>query len=289
MYVERSWREEGVDLVRAICGGLLFGVPLLYTMELWGLGDLSRPAATLVVLVAMALPVFALARTVGFRAAKDVRARDAAADTVEALALGLLVTAGVLVLLREIRPGSPVASSLGKVVYESVPFVLGIGLARQFLGGSRVTGESDESGSSDPAPLDDTDESSSAPLADLGASTLGAVFVALSIAPTDEVPVIASALTPAWLLCFVAASLVASYAIVFVAGFRRQDERYAASGAFQRPITETVVSYLLSLLVAFALLWLFQRGVTPWRDGLARAIVLGFPAAIGGAAGRLVV
>ena len=87
----------------------------------------------------------------------------------------------------------------------------------------------------------------------------------------------------------VVASLLASYGIVFVAGFSGQGARRTHRGAFQRPITETVVCYLLSLAVALLLLWMFQRGVEPWNDVLARVIVLGFPAAIGGAAGRLAI
>jgi putative integral membrane protein (TIGR02587 family) len=288
---ERSWADELLDLVSAASGGLLFGVPLLYTLEVWDIGARSTPTATLLVLLATALPLFALAKTAGFRATAAVHARDAAADTVEGIAVGLVVTAIVLLLLREVRVGDPAASSLGKVVYESVPFCLGIGLARQFLHGSRVTGESDDADGSDQrgSTADDRDDDLPVPLADLGASVVGATLVALSIAPTDEVAVIASALTPAWLLALVVASLVASYAIVFAAGFRRQEARYSARGAFQRPITETMVSYLLGVIVALVLLWLFQRGGTPPSEGLAHAIVLGLPAAVGGAAGRLVV
>ena len=84
-----------------------------------------------------------------------------------------------------------------------------------------------------------------------------------------------------------AASLLASYGIVFVAGFGDQEGRHTQEGPFQRPITETVVSYLVSLGVAAVLLWLFQRGGAPFDDLLTRVVVLGFPAAVGGAAGRL--
>lgn len=289
------WRAELVDLVRAASGGLLFGVPLLYTMEVWWTGTHSRPHEMVAVLVLLMLPVFALNKTAGFRSTRDRRASDAAADTIEAVALGLVVTAVVLVMLREITPDTPLTAALGKVVYESLPFCLGIGVARHFLHGDRASdddSESDGQGSVDRA-NDPSEPEDAGPkggtLADLGASTIGAVFVALSIAPTDEVPMLASAMTPAWLLVIVAASLVASYAIVFVAGFSRQDQRHAHHGIFQRPITETVVCYLLALLTALVLLWAFQRGVEPWTDVLTRVVVLGFPAAVGGAAGRLAI
>ena len=273
----------------------MFGVPLLYTMEVWWIGSHSRPRDAAVVLVLLMVPVFALNRTAGFRETRDQRVVDAVTDTIEAVAVGLVVTAIVLIVLREIRFDDPLAPSLGKIVYESVPFCLGIGVARHFLHGNRVGGDDDSENEDKAASTrrgnakaDDIEQSHGA-LADLGVSTVGAVFIALSIAPTDEVPLIASALSPAWLLLIIAASLVASYAIVFVAGFSRQEQRHAHRGAFQRPITETVVCYLLALLTALVLLWSFRRGLEPWPDVLNRVVVLGFPAAIGGAAGRLAI
>jgi putative integral membrane protein (TIGR02587 family) len=252
----------------------------------------------LVVLGVLAVPVFALNRTSGFRSRRDTRIRDAADDTIEALAVGIVVTLGVLVLLREITPESALEPSLGKVVYESVPFCLGVGVARHFLSGRR-SDDGDEGGADaegDEGPGGDDELTETPPraqlhptIADLAATVLGATFVALSIAPTDEVPMIAAATQPVWLLAFVAASLLASYGIVFVAGFGDQEGRHTQEGPFQRPITETVVSYLCSLGVAAVLLWLFQRGGAPFDDLLTRAVVLGFPAAVGGAAGRLAV
>ena len=278
---------EVINAVRAASGGLLFGVPLLYTMEVWWTGTHTTPLQMLTVLGLLTVPVLALNKTSGFRATRDVRIRDAIADTVEAIAVGLVVTAVVLILLHEITSGTHLRTALGKIVYESVPFCLGVGLARHFLHGVRSGPEDDEKGSngdstSDNATLHPT-------FADLGATTLGAAFISLSIAPTDEVPMIASAMTPVALLVLMAASLATSYAIVFVAGFHKQEARHAHEGAFQRPLAETLVSYLVALVVAAMLLWLFQRGHAPWTDLLTRVVVLGFPAAVGGAAGRLAV
>ena len=61
------WRAEGTDVVRAVSGGLLFGVPLLYTMEVWWTGTHTEPHQMLVLLTLLALPIFALNRTAGFR------------------------------------------------------------------------------------------------------------------------------------------------------------------------------------------------------------------------------
>jgi putative integral membrane protein (TIGR02587 family) len=286
--VDGPWRAEVTALVRAASGGLLFGVPLLYTMEVWWTGSHTTPRQMLAVLALLSIPVLALNKTTGFRRSRDVRTRDAVADTVEALAVGIIVTAVVLALLQELTPDTGLRSGLGKIVYEAVPFCLGVGVARHFLHGGRADPD-DADGSATDGDGDDEAAALHPTLSDLGATVLGATFISLSIAPTDEVPMIASAMSPAWLLALVAVTLLTSYAIVFAADFHGQEGRHTQEGAFQRPITETLVSYLVSLVVAGLLLWLFQRGIRPSADLLTRVVVLGFPAAVGGAAGRLAV
>lgn len=282
-------RDELVDVVRAVSGGLLFGAPLLYTMEVWWTGTHTDPGQMAALLALLCVPVFVLNKTGGFRVSRDVRVLDAATDTIEAVAIGIVVTAGVLMMVREITSDTPLAVALGKVLYESIPFCLGIGVARHFLQGDRDGADDDSHNRTDGPQA----SKSAAPkalhptMADLGATAIGALFISLSIAPTDEVPLITSTMSPAWLLVVAGASLAATYTIVFVAGFSGQSDRHRHEGAFQSPATETIAAYLVALLMAAALLWMFQRGIEPWSDLLSRVIVLGFPAAIGGAAGRL--
>ncbi len=280
------WRDELTEVVRAMSGGLLFGVPLLFTMEVWWTGTHTDGIQMALVLILLFVPLLILNTTEGFRSSRDVRIRDAAADSVEALAIGVVVTGAVLVLLREVTVETPMQVVLGKVLYEAVPFCLGIGVARHFLQGGR-SGESDDRDGGGGNGGGGGETGLNADLADLGATTIGASFIALSIAPTDEVPLIASTISPAWLLLVMAASLAISYAIVFAAGFAGQERRNGQQGPLQRPLTETIVCYLVALIVAAFLLWVFQRGLDPPADLLTRVIVLGLPATVGGAAGRL--
>lgn len=287
MSVGGPWKAELSDLVRAMSGGLLFGVPLLYTMEVWWTGERTSPQQMAVVLALLFVPAFVLNKTAGFRTSRDVRLVDAAADTIETLAVGMVVTAVVLVLLRQINIDTPTGSIVGMVLYESFPFCLGVGVARHFLTGSRDT---EEEPGDDGTDSDGADENAlNETLADVGATTIGAVFVSLTIAPTDEIPMIAAGIDPLWLLVFVVASLLISYAIVFAAGFSGEERRRAQRGIFQKPITETVACYLVALAVAVVMLWVFRRGLDPWADGVTRVVILGLPAAIGGAAGRLAI
>lgn len=102
---------------------------------------------------------------------------------------------------------------------------------------------------------------------------------------------LAAAVSPPWVLLIIASSLVISYAIVFQAGFSNQQKRRQQKGIFQRPISETVMSYLVSLLAATFMLWFFQQLTLndPWTIWLEHTLLLGLPATIGGAAGRLAV
>ncbi|MBA2338407.1 MAG: DUF2391 family protein, partial [Acidimicrobiia bacterium] len=126
-----------VDIVRALSGGLLFGVPLLYTFEVWWTGSRTDPGEALAVLAITAVPVLVLNRTAGFRTTRDVRWRDALMDTAEAIALGVASVTVVLFILDEINGRTPLGEALGKIVYEALPFCIGIGVAAHILRGGR--------------------------------------------------------------------------------------------------------------------------------------------------------
>ncbi|MEM6754518.1 MAG: DUF2391 family protein, partial [Cyanobacteria bacterium P01_C01_bin.38] len=129
------WRSEINDIVRGGCGGFLFGIPLLYTMEVWWIGSSATPAMMLIALVLTFIVVYLLMRTEGFRKPKRFNRRyQEITETIEAMGIGLVCSACMLLLLRELAPGVSFQEALGKTVYESVPFSLGAALANQLLG-----------------------------------------------------------------------------------------------------------------------------------------------------------
>src|SRR5690606_11615586 len=115
-----------------------------YTMEVWWLGEHSSPVRMLSILAAVGVVLVALNSTAGFRSTKDVRVVDAVGDTIRALAIGIVATAAVLVMLREVTIESPLSSALGKIVNESVPFCLGIGVTRFLLSGNPTMAEEED-------------------------------------------------------------------------------------------------------------------------------------------------
>ncbi len=258
-------------------------------MEVWWIGSSVKMARLLLAMLLTFFIVLMLNRTAGFRKVNQATLQDELMDTVEAIAIGLVCTGFMLILLREITWETSLSESLGKLIYESVPFTLGVALANQFLSGE----DDSEANAEDSKPASQPKKQGTLfnTLADLGSTLIGAMIIAFSIAPTDEVPMLAAAVDGLWLLGVMGASLVISYAIVFAAGFANQPKRRQQKGLFQRPPSETVMSYLVSLGAACVMLVFFDKlqWDDPWQLWLSHSILLGLPATVGGAAGRLAI
>lgn len=294
---QSMWSRELDDLIRGVSGGFLFGIPLIYTMEVWWIGSVVQPQRMIVALVTTFVVVLLLNRMAGFRRSDDVSLIDAAMDSIEALAIGLVCVALMLLLLGEISFDSPLDENLGKIVFESVPFAIGVALANQFLyqAGGDQDEQQDQPGDQSGRERDQAEpgrqDQLRGTLSDIGATLVGATIIAFNIAPTDEIPMLAAATSPLWLLLIIAASLLISYGIVFEANFSDQQQRRQQQGIFQSPLSETVASYLVSIFAAAFMLWFFEQLSfdDPWRMWLDHIVLLGLPATVGGAAGRLAV
>ena len=283
------WRTELQAILRGIAGGFLFGIPLLYTVEVWAIGSATDPRWLLVVLGLTLLVVWLLTQVEGFRQTLALRPLEAILETIEAVGIGVLCAALALLLLRRITLATPLPEATGKLVFESVPFSLGVALARSTFQTKRSRDRrttaplSRRLTSPTLAKVRDT-------LVDLDATLIGAVLIGLSIAPTEEVPLVAASLPPLWLLLVMAASLVLSYTIVFASGFTDRTERLQR-GLLLSPPTETLVAYVVALAVSAIMLVVFQQlsPSDPWQEWLSDILVLGLPASIGGAAGRILI
>lgn len=286
----QSWSNQFDDMIRGASGGFLFGIPLLYTMEVWWIGSQTPPPVMLAILAATFAVVFLLNRTEGFRKTQSMHFLDTFMDSVEVLAIGIICATFMLFLLGEIRVGTPLEEALGKLILESVPFALGATLSRTFLSGDRWSSTNSEDSDNKGKQKKKADKQEiNATLADIGATLIGATIIAFNIAPTDEIPMLNASASPLWLLAILVASLIISYGIVFQAGFTTQKKRRQQQGIFQRPISETVASYLVSLFAAAFMLFFFNRLTIddPWTLWLSHTVLLGLPASIGGAAGRI--
>jgi putative integral membrane protein (TIGR02587 family) len=283
------WIEEMKAILRGAAGSFLFGIPLLYTVEVWAIGSSTDSLRLLAVQAVTFVVVLLLTQIEGFRRSLTIQPLETVLESIESLGIGIFCAAIALLLLRRITLATPLSEALGKLIFEGVPFSLGVTLARSTLerrrSGQRRTPETVSE--AEPVPTVATFRDS---LVDIDATLIGAIVIAFSIAPTEEIPIIASALPPLWLLLIMAASLLISYIIVFASGFTDRRAR-ARRGLLISPLAETLAAYVVVLMASAFMLVFFQQLTShdPWQEWLGNIIVLGLPASVGGAAGRILV
>ena len=289
------WIEELRAILRGAAGSFLFGIPLLYTVEVWAIGSSTGAIRLLAVQAATFVVVLLLTQIEGFRRSLSIHPVETVLESIEALGIGIVCAAIALVLLRRITLETPLSEALGKLIFEGVPFSLGVTLARSTLDrrSSRQRRTSVLEASileGEPILLSAAATGIRGTLVDIDATIIGAIVIAFSIAPTEEIAIVAAGLPPLWLLIVMAASLLISYIIVFASGFTDRSER-VQRGLLLSPLAETLLAYVVVLIASALMLIFFQQltGNDPWQEWLANIIVLGLPASVGGAAGRILV
>jgi len=258
------------DLARAFGGALLFSLPLLMTMEMWWFGFTLHPARLALFLAAAVPLLVGLAYYAGFSHRHHGLAH-AVLDTFVALAVGYLTAALLLGVMAILEPGAPLRQSAGQIALQSVPGAMGALLARRQLSAGR--GDGDEAEARYPG--------------ELFLMVAGSLFLALNVAPTEEMILIAYRMTPWHAVALIAVSLAVMHAIVYRAGFAGEHEQENPLTAF---LHYTLAGYGLVLLVSLYVLWVFGRADGHGLSEIVGAvIVLSFPGALGAAAARLLV
>lgn len=286
-----GWREEGRDLLRAIAAGSIVGMPLLYTMEMWWHGMTASAWHLLVLLAASLLINFTFSLFSGFRRGYSVP--EAASEAVTSVALGAAYSLGVLCLIGEVTFDRAWSDILGKVLVEAAPVGLGISFANyQVRNKDRDGGDGDgggeqqaRGGNDDPDP---ERRQLRQDLTDLAATVGGATVFAYNVAPTEEIVMISSRMSPWRHLAVLGVSLFLCYLILFAAGFQKR--RVYVPSPFQSQLAETVMAYAASLVVSFLLLYLVgvPEATSSWPTAVSMTVTLGLPAVVGASAGRLI-
>ena len=267
-------RQGGVgyvsDLGRAFGGALLFSIPLLMTMEMW-LQGVAMERWRLLAFILAGLPLlYGLAHYAGFSDRRGLL--NDSLDTAVALGVGVITASVLLTLFGVIRFDSAPREVVGLVALQAIPGAMGALLARRQLSGVQDG---------------DTDEDSASYVGELFLMAAGALFLALNVAPTEEMILIAYKATPFHALGLILVSIVLLHLIVFRAGFAGQEEADHPLRAF---LHFTLPGYAIALMVSLFVLFIFGRIDGHWLPGMVQnVIVLGFPAAIGAAAARLLV
>lgn len=279
---DRPFEQSLREYARGIAGGLLFSLPLLYTMEVWWAGFIAKPPRLLVYFAAGFLLLFLYNRYSGLR--HDASWWEVAFEAVEELGLGLLLSALVLWLLGQLQSDMPAAEMAGKVVVEGVTAAIGISVGSAQLGG---TGKGE-----DPDQGMDSRKGAKEPKGfpgQIAMAACGAVLFASNVAPTEEIVMIAVEASPWRIVGLALLSLVLAALVLFYSDFRGS-ERLVAGGR-RGPVavvSRTVIDYTVALVASAFILWFFGRFAgTSAALCAAQTVVLGVAASLGASAGRL--
>ncbi len=266
------------EMLRDLGGALLFGVPLVYTMEIWWLGETSATATLGWMTLAGAL----VAGAIRYSVIGALRPLGGLLTGLRCTAMSLLVAFGLAIVIGTLAWGDGAAKALGEAAAIGIPLAFGAALGAVLFTDDNAR---DVGGSSDR----DSDDASTAPVGrDIAASALGALFIALPIAPTGEVPLIA-AMTDTWRVVAAAPiCLVLCYVILFASGFLKHRGRTHGPG-FTAAASATLVATTVGLAVAAVLLVAFGvlDASSPPSQIVRHIAALSIPAVIGSAAGRI--
>ncbi|HWT00241.1 MAG TPA: TIGR02587 family membrane protein [Pyrinomonadaceae bacterium] len=268
--IGKSIEEYG----RGVIGGLIFSLPLLYTMEVWWAGFSAHPLH----LVLYVLATFGLLLGYNYYAGirHDANWLEVVIDSVEEMGLGLLISASALLLLGRISLDMTASEIAGKIVIEAMTVAIGVSVGTAQLGGTNGNSDTGEGPGGD---------------AHFGGQLVialcGAVLFAANVAPTEEIVMIASEISSWKLLLLALVSLVLGAVILFKIDFTCAQRLSPASGP-AAIVIGSIITYAVALAASAMILWFFGR-----FDGqalvtcVAQTVVLGVAATLGASAGRL--
>ncbi|MCA1633749.1 MAG: TIGR02587 family membrane protein, partial [Acidobacteria bacterium] len=129
----RSIAQSLREYARGVAGGLLFSLPLLYTMEVWWAGFSSHPWRLAAYVVATFVLLLGYNFYAGLR--QDTCFEEIVIDSVEEMGIGLAVAACVLWLLGRVTFEMPASEAVGQIVVEAMTVAIGVSVGTAQLGG----------------------------------------------------------------------------------------------------------------------------------------------------------
>lgn len=261
-------RESLAEYGRGVVGGLLFALPLLYTMEVWQTGIVASPLRLLAGLGGTFGLLLLYNRYSGLR--EDASFREVAVDSVEEMALGLVVAALLLWLTGRLGEGDDLPALVGKIGVCGMMSAVGVSVGTAQLGEEN--------------PQKDRDVRLGGQLA---IALCGAVLVAGNVAPTEEIARIAYSVSPAMLLGLLGLALALAAVVAEACDFRG-GRPWSDKIPVPVPIFAATTTVAVGLVASFVLLAFFGGlAGNDFSVQVAQTVVLGLPACLGASAGRL--
>ncbi|KPV52379.1 hypothetical protein SE17_15870 [Kouleothrix aurantiaca] len=282
--VAESLREYG----RGIAGGLLFSLPLLYTMEMWQAGITMHPLRLLAGVAATIVLLLGYNRYAGLR--EDAGWTEIAIDSIEELGLGFVLAAAILAMLGRITTSMPTNEVMGKIVVEAMTMAIGVSIGTAQLGASDDSSDGDDQGdSADSSGDDEKDDDPPTFASQVVLGFCGAMLIASNVAPTEEIIKLAVELRPWYVVGLAAVSLLLAALILFFSGFHAADRVSPQQGPVSI-ISGAMLNYAIALAASAGALWFFDSlAGLGYTTGVAAIVVLGVASTLGASAGRLLI
>jgi putative integral membrane protein (TIGR02587 family) len=201
--------------------------------------------------------------------------KDDALDAFVALAVGFVAGAVTLSLFSVIGSDISASEFVGKVSIQAVPGSIGAMFAQSELGGEG--GKKEEK------------RRHAGYGGEIFIMSAGALFLAFNVAPTEEMILIAYQMSVWHSMALVLVSLLIMHAFVYALEFQGTASLPPGTPFWSVFLRFTIVGYAVALLVSLYMLWTFGRteGLA-FHQAISILVVLGFPAAVGAAAARLI-
>jgi len=246
---------------------------MLMTMEMWWLGFYMEPLRLALLLLLNIPLLIGLSYYGGFEVTSHPM--NDLLDAFTAYGVGFLAAAVMLSLFAIIETGMSAHELIGKISVQAVPASIGAMLARSQFGDSHKEDERRRSARYGGA---------------LFLMAVGALFLSSSLAATEEMVLISYKMTPTHVILLLVFSLLIMHAFTYAVTAQGKSPVPANAISFWTVFTRfTLVGYAIALLISVYVLWTFERTEgMPLRQIIPATIVLGFPAALGAGAARLI-
>jgi putative integral membrane protein (TIGR02587 family) len=263
-----------IGVVRAFGGAILFSLPMFMTMEMWWL-SFHMDRLRLAVFLAGGVPLLVgLSHYIGFE--DTFGWLDDLVDAFVAYAVGFMAGGTMMVLFSVIEPGMSAHEIIGKIAVQALAGAIGAMLAQNLFG--EVLEE------------DKTQRRVQGYGSELFIMAVGSLFIAFNVAPTEEMVLISYQMSRWHAVILAVVSLLLMHTFVYAVRFSGQELRCPpGTPLWSLFVRYTVTGYAVALLISLYALWVFGRiDATSVESVIMAMLVLGFPAAMGAAAARLI-
>lgn len=269
-----------VGIARGIGGALLFALPMFMTMEMWELGFYMDRSRLLILLLINVPLLIVLSRRIGFEQTSGWR--QSVRDAVIAYALGMIASALILSSIGVLQAGQTPHEIIGMVALLAMPASIGAMLGRSQLGGK----SDDEKTEDDDDPVQNRETTYGG---ELFLMAVGALFLNLNVAPTEEMILLSFKMTPWHGLAIIAASLIVMHGFVYALSFQGSHDLAEGTPGWHAFVRFTLPGYVIAGCISAYCLWTFHRTDDLGSTQVLMAVVtLSFPGAIGASAARLI-